>query len=1323
MRMPACGNIAPRTKLSNKNSTEVVMKVSRILASLFGPLSFACAFIASAGINEWTFHGPIGDGAPVVAIAAHPTNGAIALASTPRGIYRTADYGATWIPVKDDFTNYATKIVFDPSNPNRVIACDNGLYLSSDGGQTFSNLPAPGAGNEIHQIAIDTTGTRYALTFAGRLYRSVAPFSGWAEIAGIWSAPGTSSSAFVTVDPTNTLELYVGMHNQGIYRSANGGASWALLTASLPNQSAGLYYNVSIDPTDSTRVLAATNSGIYLSTDSGTSWLPEYSDHVTWVGFDPDDPSVALATGFLEIFRSQHRGENWAPVQRPRSAGNGGGAFTAGSVGGVFFATANGVIYSNNSAGSIEYRNSGLKGVSARLVASDDAVYATMSVGFNDVYRRGGSEFYPLDWMQSFPATSTLREFSSFSVAAGNSDQIFAVNSRSELIQTFDRGAHWTTPHHQFIPTNNDALLDVQIDPSDPQVAYVSRNLTGVWKTVDGGGLFTRLIASPTHVGLVGVSPHDNSVLYAVGGNPGNDTGIYKSVDAGASWVEQIAPQPSSPSRSFSSFTFHPVNPNVVYASAQYGGVYRTTNGGTTWQQLPLPFDGGSPAWGNSVLIDPAIPTTISVVTCCASTAVLRSVDGGATWERINLRQIPGPRAALGEAALDPVSPSVIIATAQGSGVAEYRVAPDLALSMVAMPSTLPVSGTASTTVTLNNLGPHASSASEIRLDVPTWLTPSAPGCTRAGSTLSCPFGVIRVGESRSVLVSFAVGSALQSSGQINASFTSHESDWNTANNTAGQSVAAAEIADVDVAISASATTLDRGSTANVTVNVSNSGPSPSTTTQLALVLPMNMSASNIATSRGSCTLSTNTPAADTISCALGTLAANAGANVTFALHGDEVGGHTLTADASGAGQDTDGVHTASRAFIVRPVADLTVTLDESADPVTVGAGFQYVATVTNNSGDGGDLTVSIPVTGAVITGATANFGTCSTANNAVTCSSLGLSGGATGNVTINLTSDVPGIATATATVSFSGTDTNPANNTATIGTTLRLVGDISVEIAESADPVAVGAAMTYTVTARNAGPNAGTVQLVIPVTNAAITDVVSTSFTCAHTAATGTCNIASLASGASAVITVTTSAPAAGTANISATATFGGVDANVANDSAAASTLVRLTGDLSVEITDSVDPATAGVGFNYTGMVRNLGPNAGAVHLTVPVTGATVSGATLAGGTCTNTASSVTCDIATFASGASAALSISVNAGAAGTASAAATVAFAGADPVAANDSATANTTVNAAPPPPSSSGSSSGGGGGGGGRFDWLALMLLGGLALVRSRARAQV
>jgi len=691
-----------------------------------------------------------------------------------------------------------------------------------------------------------------------------------------------------------------------------------------------------------------------------------------------------------------------------------------------------------------------------------------------------------------------------------------------------------------------------------------------------------------------------------------------------------------------------------------------------------------------------------------------RSVDNGISWESTPLPAVPGLFIYGGSAVFDPADPTRILVAFSGAGIAEYHVVTDLAVTMTVEPTMpFPTASTVNASFRVRNLGPHASSSADLDIDVPAWMTPSAPGCTFAAPRLRCTFNALKVSEARDVNVAFAVGATPQAGGSVDVRLTGYEEDEAGLNNTTGFGAPAGEYADVDVSITSGTQTVEPGVSTNVTVNVSNSGPSPSTVTQLTLQLPANMSASNFGTTSGNCTAGSGTAV-----CSLGTLAANTSANVAFVLRGDAAGPGTLAASASGAGFDPDGVHSATRAFTVRPQADLAVTLAESADPVSVGAGFQYVATVTNYGGDAATFTLSIPITGAAVTAATADFGSCSTSSNTVTCSSTGLAAGASGTVSIDLGTTVAGVATATATVTHSGSDANLANNSATIGTTVRLVGDISVEIVDSVDPASAGAPFTYTVTVRNGGPNAGAVNLNlnIPVSGASLSVPGSCTI---FGVPTVSCSITSLASGASASATFDVQTPIPGTISATVNATFAGVDPDTSNNSATAQTEVRAVNDVGVTIAESADPITAGSVLSYVVSVTNAGPSEASVHLAIPVTGGTVTGATPSqGGACTIAAGTVSCDFNPLSFSPST-VNLVLNSTTAGTVTAAVTATSSGTDPVAANNTATATTTVNA----PTSSGSSSGGaggGGGGGGRFDWLALAALAGLACGRAALR---
>ena len=88
----------------------------------------------------------------------------------------------------------------------------------------------------------------------------------------------------------------------------------------------------------------------------------------------------------------------------------------------------------------------------------------------------------------------------------------------------------------------------------------------------------------------------------------------------------------------------HPTNPDVCYAGMATGGVFKTTDGGTTWSPI---FDQGDVITVGDLALDPQDPTTLYVGTGEANAAslsffgngVYRTRDDGATWENLGLAE------------------------------------------------------------------------------------------------------------------------------------------------------------------------------------------------------------------------------------------------------------------------------------------------------------------------------------------------------------------------------------------------------------------------------------------------------------------------------------------------------------------------------------------------------------------------------------------------------------------------------------------------------------------------------------------------------------
>jgi photosystem II stability/assembly factor-like uncharacterized protein len=132
----------------------------------------------------------------------------------------------------------------------------------------------------------------------------------------------------------------------------------------------------------------------------------------------------------------------------------------------------------------------------------------------------------------------------------------------------------------------------------DPNVYYAGAASGGIWKTVDAGIHWSPIFdnESISSVGSLAVAPSNPNVVWAGTGEPwirshisiGN--GLYKSTDAGRTWTHS---GPDSASRT-GRIVIDPANPDIVFVAAQghsYGpeqerGVYRTTDGGQTWNKV-----------------------------------------------------------------------------------------------------------------------------------------------------------------------------------------------------------------------------------------------------------------------------------------------------------------------------------------------------------------------------------------------------------------------------------------------------------------------------------------------------------------------------------------------------------------------------------------------------------------------------------------------------------------------------------------------------------------------------------------------------------------
>jgi uncharacterized repeat protein (TIGR01451 family) len=296
------------------------------------------------------------------------------------------------------------------------------------------------------------------------------------------------------------------------------------------------------------------------------------------------------------------------------------------------------------------------------------------------------------------------------------------------------------------------------------------------------------------------------------------------------------------------------------------------------------------------------------------------------------------------------------------------------------------------------------------------------------------------------------------------------------------------------------------------------------------------------------------------------------------------------------------------------------------------------------------------------------------------------LTNAASATVTIVVTPGAGAVGTLsnTASVTSAVTDPNTSNNSWTTTTTVNAAANLSITKTDSPDPILVGQNLTYTITVTNNGPSSATGVSMTDTLPGGVNFVSVTpgSPTCTQASGIVSCNLGTLANGATSTVTIVVTPTVAGTINNTASVTSGVADPVSGNDSATTSTTVSgLSADLAINKTVSNGTVYVGQNFTYTITVTNLGPNSAtgvSVSDTLPAGVSYVSATPSQGSPCTGT-STVSCTLGTLGNGASATVTIVVTATATGAVTNTATASSGVTDPNSGNNSGSVSKTISA--------------------------------------------
>lgn len=609
---------------------------------------------------RWRSIGPFRGGRTkaVDGIAARP--GVFYVGAVNGGVWTTNDYGRTWRPLFDEQpTGSIGAIAIAPSNPDIIyvgsgegmqrpdLSTGNGIYKSTDAGRTWTHLGLRD-GQQIPQIIVDPAnpdrlfvavlGHPYGPNRERGIFRST---DGGRTFESVLFTDDNTGGVDLAFDPADASTIYAALlesrqgpwengvwtgPGSGLYKSTDGGTTWRPLTRGLPTFADGLgRIGITVAPSLRTRLYAVVDaraqSGIYRSDDAGETWTRANADprvvgrpaDAADIRVHPFNPDIVFVPSIV-TWKSTDGGRTFAGFR--------------------------------GAPGGDDYQKIWINPIhpDVMILTSDQGAIVTANAGqtWSSWYTQPTAQFYHVSADTAFPYRVCGGQQESGSACVASRGDYGQITMRDWLpvaaeeygyiapdpldpdlvyggrLTRFDR----RTGQAQQVAPPRDASTRVlrtaplQFSPVDPRTLFYATNT--LWKTQNGGTTWTQ------------ISPDLSRETW----DPPPTIGVYRPAPTAAPTqrgvIYAIAPSP--------------IDPNLIWAGTDDGLIHVTRNGGTNWTNVT---PGQLVPWAKVSILEASHfdPNTAyaAINTLRLDDLrphILRTRDGGKTWVEI-VRGLP----------------------------------------------------------------------------------------------------------------------------------------------------------------------------------------------------------------------------------------------------------------------------------------------------------------------------------------------------------------------------------------------------------------------------------------------------------------------------------------------------------------------------------------------------------------------------------------------------------------------------------------------------------------------------------------------------------